>query len=151
MDLKAEIPALSTKSQENFMKIALVTDDGTKISHHFGRATHYAVLEIQNGQILQREMREKPNHKHFAHEPHDHEHEHGHRHGFDAASQDRHGQMFEVITDCEAVICRGMGSGAYENMKERGIRPVITDIASVEEAALAYARGEIVDHVEKLH
>jgi predicted Fe-Mo cluster-binding NifX family protein len=59
--------------------------------------------------------------------------------------------MAEAITDCEAVLCRGMGRGAYENMKTRDIRPVVTDIADIDEAALAYASGEIVDHVEKLH
>lgn len=69
----------------------------------------------------------------------------------DPAAQARHGQMAEAITDCEALICRGMGRGAYESMNERGIRPLITDIHSVEDAALLYARGELVDHIEKLH
>ncbi|MCB9111698.1 MAG: dinitrogenase iron-molybdenum cofactor biosynthesis protein [Anaerolineales bacterium] len=133
------------------MKIAVVTDDGNTVSQHFGRATHYSVLEIQNGQILKHEMREKQNHRHFANEHQEHTHVKGLQHGFDATSQGKHDRMFEVITDCEALICRGMGAGAYQNMMEHGIRPIVTDIANVEEAALAYVRGEIVDHVEKLH
>jgi len=133
------------------MKIAIITDDGKTISQHFGRANFYAVLTIENGQITQREMREKLSHKHFANEEHDHTHKAGELHGFDSASQTRHGQMSETIKDCEALICRGMGAGAYENMKERGIRPIITDIPAVDDAAIAYAAGEIVDHIEKLH
>ena len=32
-----------------------------------------------------------------------------------------------------------------------GIRPVVTDIASVDEAVMAYVEGNIVDQVERLH
>ena len=131
------------------MKIAIITDDQKTISQHFGRANYYAVLTIENGQITQREVREKASHKHFANEPH--EHSHGEGHGFDAASQSRHGQMSQPITDCEAIICGGMGTGAYESMKQRGIHPIVTDIKIIDEAALAYANGEIINHIEKLH
>jgi hypothetical protein len=44
-----------------------------------------------------------------------------------------------------------MGSGAYYSMEQVGIRPVITDIASIDEAALQAAAGTITDHKEKLH
>jgi hypothetical protein len=33
----------------------------------------------------------------------------------------------------------------------RGIKPVVTDIASIEEAVLAYVEGRIVDRVDRLH
>jgi predicted Fe-Mo cluster-binding NifX family protein len=133
------------------MKIAIITDDGRTISQHFGRANYYAVLTIETGQITQREMRDKLSHKHFANESHEHTSEPNQPHGFDAASQSRHGQMSQTIADCEALICGGMGTGAYESMKECGIRPVVTDIKMIDEAALAYTSGEIVDHIEKLH
>ncbi len=133
------------------MKIAIITDDGESISQHFGHANFYAVLTIENGQIIQREMRDKLSHKHFANEAHEHSSETDQRHGFDPASQSRHGQMSEAIADCEALICRGMGAGAYESMKERGIRPIVTNVAAIDEAALAYATGALMDHIEKLH
>lgn len=133
------------------MKIALITDDGKTISQHFGRSNYYVVLTIEDGKIIGREMREKLNHKHFANETHEHSHEPGQRHGFDAASQSRHVRMSQTIEDCEALICRGMGAGAYEDMKKRGIRPVVTDITVIDEAAISYVNGELVDHLEKLH
>ena len=133
------------------MKIAIITDDEKTISQHFGRANYYTVLTIENGQIVQREMREKLSHKHFANEAHERTSEPGQRHGFDAASQSRHGQMFQPITDCEALLCRGMGAGAYESMKVLGIRPIVTDMSLIDDAALAYANGSLIDHVEKLH
>jgi predicted Fe-Mo cluster-binding NifX family protein len=44
-----------------------------------------------------------------------------------------------------------MGYGAYENVKQRGIRPVVTDIADVDQAVMAYAEGRIIDHIDRLH
>jgi predicted Fe-Mo cluster-binding NifX family protein len=132
------------------MKVAFATDDGKTISAHFGRASHYMVVTIQDGQLVQHEMRAKPGHDHFAGESHP-EHDAGQPHGFDPASQDRHTQMAKVISDCEAVVCRGMGRGAYESMRARNIRPFVTDVIEIDEAALAYANGRIVDHTERLH
>jgi predicted Fe-Mo cluster-binding NifX family protein len=132
------------------MKIAAITDNGKTISLHFGRAQYYLVATVENGQIVNREMRDKINHAQLQAEGHDHE-EAGQKHGYGPVADNRHGRMAESIADCEAVLCRGMGMGAYENMKARNIRPVVTDIADIDEAVLAYAGGQIVDHVEKLH
>jgi predicted Fe-Mo cluster-binding NifX family protein len=132
------------------MKIAAITDDGNTISQHFGRAPYYMVMTIENGQIVNRELREKLGHTHFANDPHESE-QPGQPHGFGPEAEDRHNRMATAITDCEALLCRGMGMGAYESMKARGIRPVVTDIASIDEAVKAYIDGQIVDRVDKLH
>lgn len=132
------------------MKIAVITDDGQTISQHFGRARYYLVATVAEGKIVNRELRDKLGHTHFVNQPHE-EQQPGQMHGMDAASHDKHVQMVASITDCEALLCRGMGMGAYESMKSQGIRPVVTDIAAVDEAILAYATGKIVDQVERLH
>jgi predicted Fe-Mo cluster-binding NifX family protein len=132
------------------MKIAIITDDGKTISQHFGRAQHYLVATIENGHIVNREMRDKLGHSHFADHPHEEE-KPGQPHGMDADSHNKHLLMTEAIVDCEAVLCRGMGRGAYESMKIRNILPLVTDIANIDEAIMAYVNGQIVDHVEKLH
>jgi hypothetical protein len=36
-------------------------------------------------------------------------------------------------------------------MQQRGIRPVVTDIALIDEAVQAYVDGRIVDRVDRLH
>jgi predicted Fe-Mo cluster-binding NifX family protein len=59
--------------------------------------------------------------------------------------------MAEAIADCEALLCGGMGAGAYESMRTRGIRPVVTDLSSIDEAVEAYVQGRIVDRVDRLH
>jgi predicted Fe-Mo cluster-binding NifX family protein len=137
-------------SEPKSIKVAAITDDGTSISQHFGRAAHYMVVTVENGQIIHKELRSKLGHSHFVSLGHAEE-EHSQPHGFDAASHDKHLQMAEAIDDCEAVLCRGMGRGAYQSMQIRGIRPVVTDIALIEEAVMAYVEGSIVDRVDQLH
>lgn len=132
------------------MKIAAITDDGKSISLHFGRAQHYLVATVEDGQIVDRELRDKISHTHFHSEGHGHE-ESDKPHGYGPAADYRHGRMAEAIADCEAVLCRGMGMGAYENLKLHHILPVITDIADIDEAIRAYAKGQLENHIEKLH
>ncbi len=133
------------------MKIAVVTDDGKTISQHFGRAPYYTVVTVEDGKIIHHEMRDKLGHAQFQEEGHKPHENAGERHGYGPVADNRHGRMAEAIVDCKAVLCRGMGIGAYENMKARNIHPVVTDIADIDEAVTAYVNGQIVDHVEKLH
>ncbi len=132
------------------MKIAAITDDGQTVSQHFGRARYYLVLTVENEQVTDRQLRNKVGHAHFADEPHPAE-QPGQPHGFDPVSQNRHAQMAETIADCQVLICGGMGMGAYESMRGRGIKPVVTDVTPIDDAVRAYVGGTLPDLVEKLH
>lgn len=132
------------------MKIAAITDDGKNISQHFGRAGYYLVVTVEDGKIVDRELRNKLGHTHFANQAHDDDAP-GMPHGMGAASHDKHLQMAEAIADCEALLCGGMGMGAYQSMQTRGIKPVVTEISDIDQATMAYVNGTIVDRVEKLH
>lgn len=134
------------------MKIAAVSEDGTTISQHFGRAPFYIVVTVEDGRIVGRERRDKLGHAQFAGEPGEAAREADPRgHGFDAAAQDRHARMAAAIADCEVMLARGMGAGVYESMRAAGIRPVVTDVAIIDAAVEAYLAGQLRDHVEKLH
>jgi predicted Fe-Mo cluster-binding NifX family protein len=131
------------------VKIAIATDDGRTVSMHFGRAAHYAVLTVEDGIVVDRQLRDK-----FS--PHGtvveatHERENG-PHGTGPGSDTRHDQMAAAIADCSALICGGMGQGAYARIAANGIRPIVTDLRDVDEAAIECAAGRIVDHSERLH
>ena len=131
------------------MKIAVITDDGKTISQHFGRAPYYMVFSIEGEKIIHREMRDKMGHNQFsAIGPEEHHHE---QHGIDQASHDKHTRMAGSIADCQALLCGGMGMGAYESMRRLNIKPVVTDLRDIEAAVQAYIDGKLVDHTEKLH
>jgi predicted Fe-Mo cluster-binding NifX family protein len=132
------------------MRIAVVTDDGETISAHFGRALKYAVLTVENGTIVGRELRDKAGHHTFGHQG-PHHHEAGQPHGLGPEAQDRHSQMLASIRDCDVLVARGMGGGAYQAILEAGIKPILTELPGVEEAALAAAAGTLSDHPERLH
>jgi len=134
------------------VKIAAVSEDGVTISQHFGRAPFYIVITVEDGKIVSREQRDKLGHAHFAGEPHEESHgSDSHGHGFDPAAQNRHAQMAAAIADCQVLLARGMGAGAYQSMEQAGIRPILTDISAIDAAVQAYLDGSIVDHTERLH
>ncbi len=138
------------------MKIAAVSEDGVTISHHFGRAPFYVVITVEEGKVVAREKRAKLGHSHFAGGQHGEEAHEAHGadprgHGLDAASQDRHASMVAAISDCQVLLSRGMGAGAYQSISQAGIRPMVTDIASIDAAISAYLAGKLTDHTERLH
>ncbi len=133
------------------MKIAFITDDGEQISRHFGRSPYYLVIEVTDGKVVGREMRDKLGHQHFAaqgEEHHEHEQHNGHS-GME--SHGKHVSMAEAISDCEALICGGMGMGAYQSMQALGITPIVTEKSDIEELLQAYLDGSLKDQTEMLH
>ena len=136
------------------MKIAAATDDGLTISQHFGRASKYAVITVEEGKIVDRELRDKVGHQQFSWEEQNRGHEQHsdpRGHGFGKHSAEKHKRMFANILDCEVVLVRGMGRGAYQGLMQSNLKPILTDIADIEGAVKAVIEGKIVDHVESLH
>jgi predicted Fe-Mo cluster-binding NifX family protein len=135
------------------VKIAVVTEADGRISRHFGRAPHYQVFTLADGQITATELRAKPGHDQFIHEVHEHEHHHepGQQHGTGPQAANKHDRMIAPVRDCEAVIVGGMGQGGYQALQQAGIRPFITDLDDPAAAVRAYADGTLVDHTELLH
>lgn len=129
------------------MKIAVVTEDGAVVSAHFGRAAQLAVFTVEDGQVVNREVREKPHHG----AEHDHDH---HQHNGD--QHHHHGgglfqQILPVLQDCQVVISRGMGQPAFARLQQAGIEPILTDIREVETAVKAYLAGTITNNLGRVH
>jgi len=132
------------------MKIAAISEDGTTISQHFGRAPYYIVATVEDGKMINKEKRDKAGHHTFA----AHQEEHrapGERHGFDVTAQAKHAGMMSNIDDCQVLIAGGMGWGAYESLKSHGIETVVTDVENIEEAIKLYLDGKLTNLMERLH
>lgn len=131
------------------MKLAIATEDGKTVSQHFGRAPYYAVLTIEDGKIVGQEQREKPAHQHGPaghHEPGEHTGT-----GIGGGQTGGHGPMIDPIRDCQVLVAGGMGSPAYQSLQTAGIRPIITEVRDLNEAARQFAGGTLVDHPERMH
>ena len=125
------------------MKIAIVTEDGTTISQHFGMAPNYLVATIENGEVTHKELRAKASHQQG-------HHGHAHQHG-GAEARGLHASMAAPIADCRLVLAGGMGHGAYLSLKSAGIQPMLTDILNIDDALQAYLAGTLQDVDERLH
>ena len=131
------------------MKIAAITEDGNTISQHFGRAPLYVVVTVEDDKIVSKETRDKTGHHTFA--AHHTELTPGERHGYDSGAQVRHASMMETIADCQVLISGGMGWGAYESLKSYNIEPLVTDVATIDEAVRLYLQGKLPNLMERLH
>lgn len=104
------------------MKIGMPTMDGQTISEHFGRCKAFLVFEVDKGVIVDRQERVNAQ---GGGEPHDC----GGR-GHD------HGAFVTLLSDCEAVIVRGMGPGASRAMQRAGKRVYQANASATPEEAV---------------
>lgn len=107
------------------MKIAVPTDDGKRIAEHFGRAQSFVIFEVNNGEVISKEIIESD-------APHARG-EHGQGRGW----------FMDGLSGCEVVIAAGMGRRAIAHFQEAGIKPIFTDVTDAEQAVKAYAQGNL--------
>ena len=117
-------------------KIAAVTEDGKRISSHFGMAPEYRVFTVEDGQIMAEESLAKPHHSQHP------DGSHGHAHG--------HEDMFAPIGDCRVLICGGMGTPAYEKAQAAGLEVVLTG-GDTQAAVKSYLAGELTSDSRRVH
>ena len=135
------------------MKIAIVFDDKQTISRHFGRAENYIVVSVEQEIPVDKTILPKLSNCNT-----DARHRHGQDRksgsggsGFGRHSRSKHEQMFKDIKDCDVLVARGMGRGAYQGLEELGIKPIVTDIVDIDAAVQAVLDDTIVNHTEELH
>ena len=123
------------------MKVAVATDDGTRLSMHFGRSAGFIVFNV-DGQIITNEgIRDNRHTLHALGQCAGHEDGHAAGHGHAGHS---HGGLISLLEGCEAVLCGGMGNAAAEELLANHIRPVIVrSAASPEELVGQFVRGEL--------
>jgi predicted Fe-Mo cluster-binding NifX family protein len=121
-------------------KIATPSDDGVNIAGHFGRCGKFIVFTTDADSIVETEFRENGVTAHALGEcsgeghEHGHDHEHGHNHE----------GVVGLLSDCEVVLCLGMGWRAAEALKQGGIEPFVTDGSlTARESVDAYLKGTL--------
>ena len=132
------------------MRIAVATENGKDISHHFGRSPYFAVFDVENGTIVGESMRENSFSRHFR-KGKEHRH-HGEGEGHHGSGDPHHhASIIEGLKDCQVVISHGMGRSAWEGLRAAGKDMVVTDQTKVEEAVRLYLAGTLVNRIERLH
>jgi predicted Fe-Mo cluster-binding NifX family protein len=129
------------------MKIAAVSNDGTTINAHFGKARSFVILTVEDGRIVGEEMRQKDQ----CSQGHDTMQTVAVGNAPASVSADPHAQAVAAIADCDVVLSRGMGRGMYANLQRAGIRTVLTDVPDVQEAVAAFLAGTLTEKPELVH
>ena len=119
------------------MKVAIPLTREQHISAHFGHSPSFLVLDVEQGRILQREVR--PNDQAAAHAGHapgsGQSHGHGHH---------DHGRFVHLLGDCRAVVGLGMGPGARFSLESAGILVrILKAPCTPEEAAIRFEAGDL--------
>jgi predicted Fe-Mo cluster-binding NifX family protein len=115
------------------MKVGIASDDGEKISHHFGRALGFVVYKIENNNIINHEYRKNI----------------GKSNG--ECGSCNHDFMINNIKDCNVIISYGMGRRIYDDLIINDIKPVVTEEKTVEEAINKFIKDELKNRVDRLH
>lgn len=118
------------------MKIAVASIDGASISQHFGRSRCFIVFDVEGDEIRDEVVRSNSSTAHAKGECQgDHEH-HDQPHS--------HVDIVAALQDCSAIVCRGMGWRAAEELERNGIKPIVVgDELSPREAVQQYLVGRL--------
>jgi len=120
------------------MRVAVASEDGVSISHHFGRSRTFLVFEVEGQQIVSRSVRNNSFTAHARGECQEGQSPEQHH----AHEQHGHGPVAQALQDCDVILCYGMGWRAAEDLKQKGIQAfVLQGEMSPEDAVTAYLAG----------
>ena len=101
------------------MKIAVASTDGVAVSAHFGRSTCFVVYTLDDGnKIVSRDVRDNtftPHAQGLCKEGEEHHHDTPHSHA----------EVVTALSDCQAMLCGGMGGRAAQELAAAGVRPMV--------------------------
>lgn len=115
------------------MKVAVALNESSEVSRHFGRTSHYLIALIENGHVVARDMRNalRLHSADSCEHPHAHEPEH------------KHTDIINLLSDCDAVICGGIGPRAVHDLNDHGIKVYATDQSDPELALRQLLSGSL--------
>jgi predicted Fe-Mo cluster-binding NifX family protein len=116
------------------MKIAVASDDGSRIAAHTGRCAGFVIFETKGTSVRRIEHRRNDFTAHARGESH-RQHLEGEPHS--------HAGVIGALQDCQALISRGMGPRLQADLAACGIESFLCHEESVDQAAVLYARGAL--------
>ncbi len=117
-------------------KIAIATNDGTRVTGHLGRCRSFMIFELDDDTIIKKELRENV----FTHHRMNHEHQHTGEGGGHS-----HAGLINGLQDCSYLISSGGGWRIVEDLKQNNITPIFSDVELIDEALDKFIKGELKD------
>jgi predicted Fe-Mo cluster-binding NifX family protein len=109
-------------------RIAVATTDGLSVSEHLARSASFIVMDVTDGRIVSRSVRNR-----------------------ESDSCGNHKSFVEMLEGCDDVICGGIGQGAWNALTAHGILPIVAaGKHSIDEAIGQYLEGSLATTGEKV-
>ncbi len=127
------------------MKIAVASNNQVKVSGHLGRVKSFLIYEIENSQIIKKEVR--PN-TFTHHVQHNHQHEEMHQEHVHGEGAHSHAELIDALKDCSHIIFQSGGWRVIEDLKANNITPVLTDEVEADVAVEKFINGTLLQKEE---
>ena len=109
-------------------RIAIATTDGASVCDHLAHCSAFIVLEVEDGKVLSRSVRNR-----------------------EAGQCGNHRSFVEMLEGCSAVVCGGIGPGAFDSLAAHGVESVVTaERPTIEEAAARYLAGTLTTTADRI-
>jgi predicted Fe-Mo cluster-binding NifX family protein len=109
-------------------QIAVATSNGLSLCDHLAKSAAFVVLGVEDGRIVSRTIRSR-----------------------DQEPCGNHKSFVEMLEGCNAVICGGIGQGAFDALSASGIKPVVAAGSyAIDDAAEQYLAGSLATTGERV-
>lgn len=125
------------------MRIAVASDDGINVTGHVGKCRGFLIIDVENGEILKKEIRKNSFTDHTIGKNEENVHDHENGHGGGHGNNDGHKRLAEGLKDCKYLISYGMGWKLVEDIKSLGIEPLVTSETNAELASIMLEEGKL--------
>lgn len=134
------------------IRIAFPSEDGIKISRHFGKAPFFIIANVQPDGTIQKEQR-----------PRDHwhgQHESGLIQFSEAPLTTENAPevtriigtgLFAGTEDCQVLISGGMGQAAYDRAAAQGLQIILTNEKDIDKAVESFLKGTLSSDPRRIH
>jgi len=119
------------------MRFAIATDNESQIAAHTGKCRGFVIYDASDGAASRVEFRRNDYTGHALGECSDGSEHKAH------AEHHSHGALLDALSDCQALVTRGMGFRLVADLRNRGIAPYVCSAQTVEEAADLFARDRL--------
>jgi predicted Fe-Mo cluster-binding NifX family protein len=126
-------------------KLAFATNDGVSVAGHPGRCKAFMIYELNNGVVVNKELRENTFTHHRASGAQEEQHGHTHEENHQGHS---HQSLIDALKDCSFFIAKMGGWRIVEDLKNNNITPLFTSIEIIESAVEMFIKAELKNNDE---
>ena len=134
------------------VRIAFPSEDGLKISRHFGKAPYFIIANLNPDGTYQTEQRPR-SHWHGQHESGLIQFSEASKSGQSPTEATRiiGSGLLTGTEDCQVLVAGGMGQAAYDRALAQGLQVILTGEWEIEEAILSYRNGKLTSDPRRIH